>query len=296
MTSSKFPILTAAIGFALLLGSAAAQTPAPGGPPMPPIDHSFDDVIPPPSGVAPPGAAIITARQFPPLPPSAPLPSPDPHNLDGTWLHEQPLAFMIDHDAYGQMPPYNPRGHKLLARRILSLKLSTPYINASSLCRPAGLPWQQDLNMPFMIFQSKDRIEIIYQEYHGRETIYLNPAEAPKTPSYMGTSIGHWDGDTLVVVTSNMKQPIWIDVDGTPASAKAVITQRMRKINEGHWSLQIETTLDDPTYYTHPWTWVRSYAWRPERHVFTEYDCETQIGDKNGDATAGLIPEPPEDQ
>jgi len=229
------------------------------------------------------------------LPPNAPQPSSDPRNLEGAWIHAQPLVFLIDQDINGMRPPYNPRGHKLLAKRLKSIADSQPFLNASATCHPPGLPWQQDLHFPFLIFQSKNRIDVLYQEYHGLQTIYMNPADAPTAPTYTGTSIGHWDGDTLVVVTKGMKQPIWIDVDGTPASANAVITQRIRKVDEVGWSLRIETTLDDPTYYTHPWSWVRDFGWSPEGQIFTEYDCETQVGDKSNNSNAGLVPEPADD-
>ena len=202
--------------------------------------------------------------------------------------------FLIDHDVNDMRPPYNPRAHKLLRKRLQSIADSKPFLNAAAECRPPGLLWQLDMN-PFLIFQSKDRIDVLYQEYHGLQTIYMNPADAPRTPSYMGTSIGHWEGDTLVVVTKGMKQPIWLDVDGTPASANAIITERIRKVNDGRPSLRFEITLDDPAYYTHPWTWVRDFAWRPDDQVLSEYDCETEVGDKTGNSAAGLVPEPADD-
>jgi len=275
-----------------VLGGPPGGGPPGGGPPIPPVDHSFDDLKLSPN-------AIGGVSHFPwlstPEPPNAPQPSPDPHNLEGGWVHNSGLVFNINQDIDGMRPPYNPRGHKLLAKRLKSIADSKPFLNASSTCRPPGLPWQQDLNFPFQIFQSKNRIEVLYQEYHGLQTIYMNPADAPKTRTYMGTSVGHWDGNTLVVVTKGMKNPIWVDVDGTPASPDAVITQRIRKVNDGPWSLRIETTLDDPTYYTHPWSWVRDFAWRPEEQIFSEYDCETQVGDKTNNANAGLVPEPADD-
>ena len=303
-------------GLALAFASTAlAQTPQPGGPgdltggppgggpggplgglgglPNLPVDHSFDDLKLSGNAVASLGGLFPMLAT--PVPPNAPQPSSDPHNLEGAWVHTQSLSFNINQDIDGMRPPYNPRGHRLLAKRLKSIADSKPFLNASSTCHPPGLPWQQDLNMPFLIFQSQNRIDVLYQEYHGLQTIYMNPADAPKTPSYMGTSIGHWDGDTLVVITKGMKNPIWIDVDGTPASPNAVIIQRIRKVNDGPWSLRIETTLDDPSYYTHPWSWERNFAWRPEDQIFTEYDCETQVGDKTNNANVGLVPEPADD-
>lgn len=58
-----------------------------------------------------------------------------------------------------------------------------------------GHPWQLDLNFPFQIFQSKDRLDILFEEYHGFVRVAMDPAKAA-APGYMGRSIGRWDGDT----------------------------------------------------------------------------------------------------
>jgi hypothetical protein len=107
----------------------------------------------------------------------------------------------------------------------------------------------------------------------------------------MGSSVGHWDGDTLVVETSGYKDGIWVDVFGTPASKNARLTQRIRKIKTDHWFLEIVSTLHDPTYYTRPWSWARDYAWRPDMTLFHEYNCELQTGAPDG-VDSSLVPEP----
>jgi hypothetical protein len=147
-----------------------------------------------------------------------------------------------------------------------------------------------DLNTQFHILQSKDRFDIVFDEYHGFIQIVMDPAKAPPA-GYMGRSIGHWEGDTLVVETTGFKDAFWLDVNGTPASRDAKLTQRIRKVKTDQWFLEAIYTLDDPTYYTRPWSWARQYSWRPDNGVFREYNCEIQTGAKNGlDATLG--PEP----
>jgi hypothetical protein len=146
-----------------------------------------------------------------------------------------------------------------------------------------------DLNMPFRIVQSKERLEFLFEEYHGYMQVLMHPAKLPA--SYMGNSVGHWDGDTLVVETTGFKDGLWLDVNGTPASKNAKLTQRIRKVKTDHWYLEIQFTLDDPTYYTRPWSWMRDYSWRPDMAVFREYNCELQTGAKNG-LDPSLGPEP----
>lgn len=277
-------------------GAAFAQTPPPGDLP-PGISGPPGQEGPPPELSGPPGeggplgdGGLPPGMRPPPLPANAPQPLPDPRNFDGAWFHEKMLEPQIKTDLYGYRTPFNAAGQKVMDRRLKSLKDGTPFINASAKCVPMGQPWQFDLNFPFFIFQTKDRLEILFEEYHGALTIALDPAKAPPA-GYMGRSIAHWDGDTLVVETTGFKDGIWLDVNGTPASKDAKLTQRIRKVKTDRWFLEIVFTLDDPTYYTRPWSWVRDYSWRPDMTLFREYNCELQTGAKNG-MDPSLMPEP----
>jgi hypothetical protein len=217
----------------------------------------------------------------PPLPANAPPPSSDPRDFDGVWFHGALLVFQNTKDMFGYTTPFNAAGKEVMARRVKSLKDGTPFLNASAACLPVGLPWNMDLNMPFRIFQSKNRFDLLFEEYHGFAQILMDPRQAAET-SYMGRSVGHWDGDTLVVETSGFKEPLWLDVNGTPASKLAKMTSRIRKVKSDKWYLEVVNTLDDPTYYTRPWSWVRDYEWRPDMALFRDYNCELQTGAKGG--------------
>lgn len=247
------------IALVVCAGAALAQ-PAPGGP-------------------GGPGGGFAPTSM--PLPPGAPEPSPDPRNLDGVWQNGNPLLFQIKTDMYGNRIPFNAAGRKVNDRRVKALKDGLPFFNASAYCLPVGPPWQMDLNTEFHILQSKDRFDIVFDEYHGFIQIAMDPAKAPPA-GYMGRSIGHWEGDTLVVETSGFKYGLWLDVVGTPASKDAKLTQRFRKVKTDQWFLEVTYTLDDPTYYARPWSWARQYSWRPDAAVFREYNCELQTGAKNG--------------
>jgi hypothetical protein len=313
-------IFAAVLALLLAVNPALAQNPPgpPGGPPLggPPLGGQFQ--LPPgASGGPPPGAPpppmrtpaqkIVAALPppgpgglppRPPLPADAVMPSADPHDLQGTWANNIPLQFRAQNDMYGEPAPYTMEGAKIISRRVNSLKDGKPYINASAICRPPGQQWQNDLNFPFMITQNKGYISFVYEEYHGRWNILLDPKlmPVPAQKQYMGRSVGQWDGSTLVVETSDFKQGIWLDVDGTPLSAKGKLVQRIRKVNDGGHVpfLEIVTTIIDPTYYTKPWSIVRTFGWIPHQAVFAEYNCEEQVGDPSVNADAGLVPEPQE--
>jgi hypothetical protein len=230
----------------------------------------------------------------PALPANAPEPSSDPRDFDGVWHHGALLVFQNSTDMFGYTTPFNEEGKKVMARRVKSLKDGTPFLNASAACLPVGLTWNMDLNMPFRIFQSKNRLDVLFEEYHGLAQFVIEPAKAPEGSSYMGNSTAHWDGNTLVVETIGFKDSLWLDVNGTPASKFAKLTSRIRKVKSNKWYLEVVNTLDDPTYYTHPWSWVRDYEWRPDMALFRDYNCELQTGAKNG-LDPSLVPEPEDD-
>jgi hypothetical protein len=240
-----------------------------------------------PTEKTPGSVGVVYMHEPPPLPADAPAPSSDPRNFDGTWLQTKPGVNTAD--MFGNKLPLSPAGQKVLDQRLKAFKDGAPFINASALCLPTGQPWQMDAPAPFEIFQTADRLVFIFEEYHGADQIFIDPAKA-LPPGYMGQSIGHWDGDTLVVETTGFKKDLWLDINGTPASKNAKLTQRIRKVKSDHWYLEVQYTLDDPTNYTRPWSWLRSYSWRPDMTLYREFDCELQTGAKGG-LTPGLVPE-----
>lgn len=76
--------------------------------------------------------------------------------------------------------------------------------------------------------------------------------EASPNPSWMGYSVGYWDGDTLVVESAGYNDRTWLDHDGHPHTEALHMTERYRRRNLGN--LDIEVTLSDPGAYAHPWT------------------------------------------
>ena len=72
------------------------------------------------------------------------------------------------------------------------------------------------------------------------------------TPWWYGYSIGKWDGDTLVVETTNFRDGGYLDIWGSPLTDNAKMTERFRRVNYG--TLEIDVTIDDPKAYTKPFT------------------------------------------
>lgn len=78
------------------------------------------------------------------------------------------------------------------------------------------------------------------------------PDEVPAGPFWYGYSVGHWEGDALVVTTLALDERAWLDEWGTPFSPEARIEERWQRVKPD--TLQLKITVNDPTYYTRPWT------------------------------------------
>jgi len=90
--------------------------------------------------------------------------------------------------------------------------------------------------------------DLIYRQ------IFMDGRELPKdpSPSFMGYSVGRWDGDTLVVDSAGFNDRTWLDFGGHPHSESLKMTERIRRTNLGR--LEVEVRLEDRTFYARPWT------------------------------------------
>jgi hypothetical protein len=118
------------------------------------------------------------------------------------------------------------------------------------------LPWGPNYSnsaRKAKIVQSPGLIVILDEDLTYRQ-IFLDgrALETTPNPSWMGYSVGHWEGDTLVVESFGFNDRTWLDRDGHPHTEALRMTERYRRLDFGH--LDIEITLNDPAVYTRPWT------------------------------------------
>ncbi len=121
-------------------------------------------------------------------------------------------------------------------------------------CLPYALPNRYFNARPFKIFDTPDTI-IIYYELDGAfRQIHTDGRKLPVDPfpSWMGYSIGRWEGDTLVVDTAGFNDKSWLDVRGHPHSEALKIQERFHRRDFGH--MDIAATIDDPVMLTKPVT------------------------------------------
>jgi hypothetical protein len=106
---------------------------------------------------------------------------------------------------------------------------------------------------PLRIIQARNITTVLYETGTFR-LIYTDGRPLPKdmNPTWMGYSIGRWEGDTFVVQTAGYNERTWLDFTGRPHSEALRVTERFRRTDFGH--MQLEMTFDDPKMYRKPWT------------------------------------------
>jgi len=124
---------------------------------------------------------------------------------------------------------------------------------------------------PFRIVQTPHVSFFMYESSPVRQ-IFTDGRKLPDdpTPSWMGYSVAHWDGDTFVVDTSGYNERTWLDFAGHPHSESLHVTERFRRTDFGH--MQLSITFEDPKAYTKPWTISVAVNLVPDT-VMLEYVC-----------------------
>ena len=147
--------------------------------------------------------------------------------------------------------PYQPWAKELVQKR----QADNSKDNPDAHCLPMGIMQMDSHPYPKKIIQTPTEVLMIYE---GSGTtvreIFLDGRPLPKKedvePWWNGYSVGHWEGDTLVVETTGLMDDGWLDVRGSPLTSAAKLTERIRRLNYGY--LEIKVTIDDPKAYTKP--------------------------------------------
>ncbi len=119
-------------------------------------------------------------------------------------------------------------------------------------CLPSGARQTFAPSSWVRIIQTPTVIALLYEDLSYRQ-IFMDGRGLPKdpNPSFMGYSVGRWDGDTLVVDSIGFNETTWLDFGGHPHSEALKITERFRRTDLGH--LDVQVRLEDPAYYKRAW-------------------------------------------
>jgi hypothetical protein len=197
--------------------------------------------------------------------PRAPDGKPD---LSGLWNVVIPSAGyrmnIVSDLKAGEIQPW---AQELFEQRMRNLGRDDPW---TVRCLPLG-PRAITSGGLARIVETPGLIVILYEDLAYRQ-IFLDGRALPQdpNPSWMGYSVGHWDGDTLVVESTGFNATSWLDMGGHPHTESLRITERYRRRDFGHADLQV--TFEDPKAYARPWTVPVAVTLAPDTSLL-EYVC-----------------------
>jgi hypothetical protein len=145
--------------------------------------------------------------------------------------------------------------------------------NPDAHCLPMGLTQLHMHIQPRKVVQTEREIVLLYEANGNTRQILLDGRKLPTnaTPWWYGYSVGHWDGDTLVVESTGFRDDVWLDVNGSPLTSSGKITERWRRPKFG--LVQIDLTIEDPKAYTKPFTVRVNHGLMPDTELM-EFVCE----------------------
>jgi hypothetical protein len=190
-------------------------------------------------------------------------------DLSGVWLNEwfyggqvrqppvsppgEPPASTFANLGAGfpQGLPFQPWAKELMEKR----KEQNSKENPDAHCLPMGIMQFHEHPQPRKMVQTPGLLLILYEGNAGVRQIFTDGRPLPTNdpqPWWYGYSIGRWEGDTLVVETTGLRDGGWLDIWGSPLTDAAKITERFRRLSYG--VLKIDVTIDDPKAYTKPFS------------------------------------------
>ncbi len=188
-----------------------------------------------------------TADGKPNLTAAAPRTADGKPDLSGMW---RPEANAYRFDVVQELKDeaiFRPPAEQLFRKRVTDFRRDDPVTN----CLPGGP--SEMLNGMYRIVQSPTLVALLYEGGMGRyRQIYMDGRKLPPdpNPTWLGYSVGHWAGDTLVVDSAGFNDRSWLDRAGHPHSESLRVTEKFTRVDFGHMRFQI--TFDDPETLTKP--------------------------------------------
>ena len=199
--------------------------------------------------------AQMPAQQTPAAKGNASAPA-NPHDLSGMWeffanIPGQGIYATPSKDA----PPMTPWAKAKYdeAKPGYGPKAQAGGNDPILKCYPTGIPSILFFPQPIEIYQSPERVFMFFERDHGWRQIWTDGRSHPKEmePTWMGDSIGRWEGDTFVVDTVGMTEQSWLDFYGDPHSDEMHLIERYKRVD--HDSMTLQLIVEDPKAYTKTW-------------------------------------------
>jgi hypothetical protein len=197
-------------------------------------------------------------------------------DLTGIWQAGRAGAggqYGYDYNVAQNLPAgaLTPWAQTIRQQRVQDFRKDSPLAH----CLPVSVPFLNFRGLS-RIVQTPGLIAILYESPNSpHRTIFMDGRELPKdpNPTWLGYSIGHWEGDTLVVNTVGFNDQGWLDVGGNPQTESLKLTERFRRPDFGH--LQLEVTFDDPKTFTKAFTLRMDKTYTADTEIFEDV-CENE--------------------
>jgi hypothetical protein len=199
-------------------------------------------------------------------------------DLSGIWESAPEYFYNLANDLKAGDVIMQPWAKAVQADREAKLHQDDPLAR----CMPPGVPRidmsTPDAPHPFKIVQTPTLVVLLYETSSNStfRQVFLDGRPLPKDaqPTWLGYSIGRWDGGTLVVDTTGFNGLSWTDTTkGHPQTSAAHVTERFTRRDFGH--LEIDITIDDPKAYTKPWSAKVPAKLLPDTDLIETY-CENE--------------------
>jgi len=191
-------------------------------------------------------------------------------DLTGIWVVASG-KYLANIAADGVDVPFRPEAAALYKQRRETNSVGRP----TERCLPHSVPDAALVGYPFKIIQTPAQLVILFEPFIDYRQIFTDGRMLPNDPqpTWMGYSVGKWEGDTLVVDSTGFNDQTWLDDGGHPHSDALHVIERFRRIDFGH--LELAITIDDSKMYTKHWTVTVPYNLVPDTELI-EYVCENE--------------------
>jgi hypothetical protein len=191
-------------------------------------------------------------------------------DVSGIWSGAGPLyRFNIAQDLKPE--DIQPWAEALFLQRVRDSRKESPLAR----CLPVSVPFHNFFNLT-QIVQTPGLIVMLYESPNSpHRTVFTDGRDLPKdpNPTWLGYSVGRWEGDTLVVTTAGFNDRGWLDSAGHPQTESLRLTERLRRRDFGH--MDFEMTIDDPKVFTKPFTVKRQRVLAADTELLEDV-CENE--------------------
>jgi hypothetical protein len=184
-----------------------------------------------------------------------------PRDLSGLWFGGVGGGLRVR----GAVSPMTPEAQARFNANTAELKSDrTISADPTFRCEPPGVPHIYGIGGYSIEFiQTPQRIVLFYESIHTFRTIWMDGRKSAQDadPLWLGFSVGHWDGNDLVVDTTGFNDKTWLNGAGYPHSEALHLIERFHRVDVKH--MQLDITIDDPQSYTQPWKMGVNFTLQP---------------------------------